>query len=142
MTRNTKRNTYHVVICSLLVGLISVVFGFSSNSNLAQNEVLDIKKIRKKLGTPDVSKIYGKDKAPSAGVIELGKMLFFDPRTSKNQNTSCVSCHSFDCGLGDGLVLSQGTHGNTLNRHSPSLYNLAWKKTYCSHQQRPEKSSQ
>ena len=58
--------------------------------------------------------------------VALGNMLFFDNRLSRNNSLSCASCHNPDLGFGDGLALSTGVAGNTLKRHTPPLYNLAW----------------
>ncbi len=79
------------------------------------------------LGTPDSRDIiYPDDEPPSAAEVELGKLLFFDPRLSLNNNLSCAGCHNPDLGFGDGLALSRGTDGELLPRHTSSLYNLAW----------------
>lgn len=55
----------------------------------------------------------------------IGWKLFFDATLSRNQNISCASCHDPDKGYGDGLQFSQGTHGDTLTRNSPSVVDLA-----------------
>ncbi|MGH9389312.1 MAG: cytochrome-c peroxidase [Vicinamibacteria bacterium] len=56
---------------------------------------------------------------------ELGKALFFDTRLSFNDGLSCATCHQPDKGFADGQRFSKGATGNTLNRHTPHLYNLA-----------------
>lgn len=59
--------------------------------------------------------------------VELGKKLFFDPRLSQTGTVSCATCHHPDKSFSDGLTLSNtGISGNTLLRHSPALFNLAW----------------
>jgi cytochrome c peroxidase len=70
--------------------------------------------------------------------IELGHLLFFDPVLSVDKETACVTCHSEQWGMADGISLAVG-HGagllagpgrrgpNTLRRHSPTLYNLAFR---------------
>lgn len=79
------------------------------------------------LGTPDpLDILYPDDLEPSAAEVELGRVLFFDPRLSANRNVSCATCHNPDLGFGDGRRLSSGTDGQALSRHTPSLYNLAW----------------
>ncbi|MDX1505113.1 MAG: cytochrome c peroxidase [Spongiibacter sp.] len=80
---------------------------------------------------PDATDIeYPDDEAPSQRQIKLGKALFFDPRLSENNNRPCSSCHNPDLGFGDGLKLSEGANGAPLDRHTPSLYNLAWGSTF------------
>lgn len=63
--------------------------------------------------------------------IELGKMLFFDPILSNNNKVSCASCHFPELAFSDGKSLTNsGVSNNTLIRHSPTLFNLAWHKGY------------
>jgi cytochrome c peroxidase len=63
--------------------------------------------------------------------VALGKMLFFDPILSGNNQVSCSTCHQPAKGFADGLALtSNGISGNTLHRHSPALVNLAWAKGF------------
>jgi len=64
--------------------------------------------------------------AASAELVELGKVLFFDPRLSINDRLSCASCHNPDLGFSDGLALGLGTNDGKLGRNTPHLYNLAW----------------
>ena len=69
-------------------------------------------------------------RSASRAEVELGKILFFDRRLSSNDTMTCVSCHSPQLGFGDGENLSRGVSGNRTRRHAPSLYNLAWSKTF------------
>lgn len=64
--------------------------------------------------------------APTPERIELGKMLFFDPRLSRNGTTSCATCHNPGLGWADGLVKGRGFKGEELGRHSPSIINTAY----------------
>lgn len=54
---------------------------------------------------------------------ELGKLLFFDPRTSGDSSTSCASCHNPDQGWGDGGDLSRGYPGTQHWRNSQTIIN-------------------
>ncbi len=61
--------------------------------------------------------------------IELGRMLFYDPVLSANNQVSCASCHVQNQGFADGVALSKhGVSGQKLKRHSPILINLAWNR--------------
>lgn len=55
--------------------------------------------------------------------VELGRMLFFDARLSKNQDLSCNSCHALDRYGVDGTKTSSGHKGQKGNRNSPTVYN-------------------
>jgi cytochrome c peroxidase len=57
--------------------------------------------------------------------VELGRILYYDPRLSKNQDISCNSCHRLD-GFGvDGEATSPGHRGQRGNRNSPTSLNAA-----------------
>jgi cytochrome c peroxidase len=56
---------------------------------------------------------------------DLGRMLFFEPRLSKAQKTSCNTCHSLDHYGVDNLATSVGHRGQNGTRNSPTVYNAA-----------------
>lgn len=58
--------------------------------------------------------------------IELGKMLFFDPRLSRDGRTSCNSCHNVMSSGTDNTRVSQGIKGQLGGRNSPTVWNAAF----------------
>ncbi|MGH2544084.1 MAG: cytochrome c peroxidase [Ardenticatenaceae bacterium] len=62
---------------------------------------------------------------PSPAEIELGRLLFFDPILSGNNEVSCATCHHPDMGFGDGLAQAIGVSGVPLPRSAPSLWNVS-----------------
>ncbi|MEM1377999.1 MAG: cytochrome c peroxidase [Pseudomonadota bacterium] len=76
--------------------------------------------------------------------VELGRLLFWDPLLSGNQNISCGTCHHPRFGSGDGVSLSLGEGGEGLGpdrvasydnrpeqnipRNAPALWNLGAKQ--------------
>jgi cytochrome c peroxidase len=58
--------------------------------------------------------------------IQLGKMLFFDPRLSGSNWISCATCHNPGLSWGDGLAKGFGHGMKQLSRRTPTLLNLAW----------------
>jgi cytochrome c peroxidase len=56
----------------------------------------------------------------------LGKLLFYDPVLSANNDLSCASCHHPDLGFSDGKPVAQNPHGEDLRRNAPSLWNAAY----------------
>ena len=56
---------------------------------------------------------------------DLGRMLFFEPRLSKAQKTSCNTCHVLANYGVDGLSTSIGHRGQHGTRNSPTVYNAA-----------------
>ncbi|MDH5327539.1 MAG: tryptophan tryptophylquinone biosynthesis enzyme MauG [Gammaproteobacteria bacterium] len=60
--------------------------------------------------------------------IELGKMLFFDPRLSGDGTMSCATCHNPELGWSDGLATAKGHKGKTLKRATPTIINVGFNK--------------
>ncbi len=60
--------------------------------------------------------------------VELGKLLFFDPRLSGDGGFSCDTCHEPAKGWGDGQALSTGYPGSEYFRNSQTLLNAAYYK--------------
>ena len=58
--------------------------------------------------------------------VKLGKMLFFDPRLSGNNQISCASCHMPDKAFGDNTRVSLGSGNRTLERNTPSCLNVGF----------------
>lgn len=85
----------------------------------------EISKIIQPIGPlPTVS--APRDNPTTPEKAELGKMLFFDPRTSGDSSTSCASCHNPDQGWGDGGDLSRGYPGTQHWRNSQTILNAAY----------------
>lgn len=55
--------------------------------------------------------------------VELGKMLFFDKRLSKDNTISCASCHDIKNGGDDGKNLSIGIDGKIGEMNAPTVLN-------------------
>ena len=58
--------------------------------------------------------------------VELGKMLFMDPRFSSTGTVSCNSCHNVMEGGDDSRSVSMGVHGKTGGRNAPTVWNSAF----------------
>ncbi len=69
---------------------------------------------------------YPKDNAFSTAKSALGRELFFDPRLSGTGKMSCATCHDPTLAWGDGRPTGIGSAGNRLDRHSPTILNLAF----------------
>lgn len=66
------------------------------------------------------------DNATTTERVELGKMLFFDPRMSGDGNMSCASCHNPMFGWSDGLPTARGFQSMILERATPTIVNAAY----------------
>lgn len=58
--------------------------------------------------------------------IELGKMLYFDPRLSSDGTVSCNSCHNVMIHGADGRPVGVGVAGQRGGRGSPTVWNSAF----------------
>lgn len=86
--------------------------------------------------SPEVARAMGFDTLPVASLppdnpitdekVELGKLLFFDPRMSGNSGISCASCHQPSQGWGDGLALNFGYPGTPHWRNSQTILNSVY----------------
>jgi len=71
-----------------------------------------------------------KDNPMSEAKVELGRYLFYDTRLSGNNTMSCSSCHRQELAFTDGLVVPQGSTGQSHVRNSQTLTNIAYNATY------------
>ena len=55
--------------------------------------------------------------------IELGKMLFFEPRISGSGVISCATCHNPALGWSDRIATAVGHDGQVGNRNTPTVLN-------------------
>ena len=72
---------------------------------------------------PDYAKWVPADNPLTADKIELGKMLYFDPRLSTDGTVSCATCHNPIFGYSNGVPRSAGFKGQLGDRNSPTTLN-------------------
>ena len=58
-------------------------------------------------------------------IVDLGRMLYYEPRLSVNNQMSCNTCHPLNTYGMDGLRFSFGHAGDPVGRNSPTAYNAA-----------------
>ena len=66
------------------------------------------------------------DNPLSAAKIELGRMLYFDPRLSVDGSVSCNSCHNVMTSGTDNRPVSVGVKGQHGGRSAPTVFNAAY----------------
>ncbi len=71
-----------------------------------------------------------KDNPTTPAKVELGKLLFFDPRLSGDNKISCATCHIPNQAYSDGLALSPGAGGKPLERNTQTCLNVGFFRTY------------
>ena len=64
----------------------------------------------------------------SPAKVELGKMLFFDPRLSASHAISCNSCHNIGLGGADAEPTSIGHRWQRGGRNAPTVFNAVFNK--------------
>jgi cytochrome c peroxidase len=96
-------------------GILVAVFGLSSTLTLAADWQ----------ALPAVAPAPA-DNPTTPEKVELGRMLFMDPRFSSTGTVSCNSCHNVMLGGEDNRAVSMGVHGKTGGRSSPTVWNAAF----------------
>ncbi len=66
------------------------------------------------------------DNPTTPAKVELGRMLFMDPRFSSTGTVSCNSCHNVMLGGEDNRPVSMGVHGQVGGRSAPTVWNSAF----------------
>lgn len=79
------------------------------------------------LGLPEVP--VPADNPLSAKKIELGDVLYHDPRFSADGKVSCSTCHDRAKTFTDNLRVSKGFKGRTGTRNAPTVINAAYNRT-------------
>ena len=109
--------------------MISAIFASSvmSASLLDEAKSAGLKPIPASVKT--VNQLTSNPKNPTTSAkVELGKMLYFEPRLSKSGLISCNTCHNLATGGSDGMASAIG-HKWTSNPHhlsSPTVYNAVF----------------
>ena len=62
----------------------------------------------------------------TAEKVELGRMLYHDPRLSSTGTVSCASCHNTMAGGEDNRAGSMGVNGQVGGRSAPTVWNAAF----------------
>lgn len=76
------------------------------------------------LGLPELK--IPDDNPLTAEKVELGKLLYFDKRVSKDGSVSCATCHDPTKGWAEHTATSEGMHKQKGGRNSPTVINAAY----------------
>ena len=97
-----------------------------SQSSFADTpHAIDMDAVRQAYRRPSATP-FPPDNPYSTEKVQLGWMLFFDPRLSGSDNISCATCHNPALSWGDGMPRGIGHGASQLGRRSPTVANLAW----------------
>ena len=67
-----------------------------------------------------------KDNPTTKAKVDLGRILFLDPRLSSTGTVSCNSCHNVMLGGEDNRPVAMGVNGQTGGRSAPTVWNSAF----------------
>jgi cytochrome c peroxidase len=79
------------------------------------------------LGLPEVVALKGNP--PTLAKVELGKMLYFDPRLSLSGTLSCATCHDPALGYSNAAPVAVGHQHALGGRNAPTVLNAAFATT-------------
>jgi len=105
-------------------GAAAVMLGLASGVVAAQSQDEQLRRTAVSLFGPipaQVTQVRGKP--ITAEQVELGKMLFFDPRLSRSHVISCNTCHNVGTGGADNIPVSIGHGWQKGPRNSPTVLN-------------------
>lgn len=121
LPENQRTKTGIVRLTKLLGVLAMVLFTMS----IGRDDPL-LQKARNKLDPIPTIPPELKDNPLTPAKIELGKLLFFDPRLSSSWTISCNSCHNLGLGGVDHLETSIGHGWQRGGRNSPTVFNAVF----------------
>lgn len=67
----------------------------------------------------------GTRREPNPAMVALGRMLWFEPRLSRDNHVTCNTCHALASYGVDGKKTSVGIDGQVGRRNAPTVYNAA-----------------
>jgi cytochrome c peroxidase len=107
------------------IALLSVGFLFASSA-LAQDDLTA--KARQQFEPIPMAPPELPGNVASPAKVELGKMLYFDPRLSASHAISCSSCHNIGLGGADAAPTSIGHRWQHGGRNAPTVFNAVFNK--------------
>ena len=113
------------MIRNTVVALLSVGCIFASSA-LAEDELISRAQQQFQPIPTVPPELPGNAATPAK--IELGKMLYFDPRLSASHAISCNSCHSIGLGGADAEPTSIGHRWQHGGRNAPTVFNAVFNK--------------
>ena len=117
----------------LLMGIIATAL-YSCNEATETEEVKDDQAVNQYEGLQEKAKgffgslpLVAENEANPITVekVELGKMLYYENRLSKDNTQSCNTCHDLDTYGVDNKPTSEGNNGGLGTRNSPTTLNAA-----------------
>lgn len=135
MTRTQRKKVLALGVMTLLgVGVIfpmKAVFGekgppVSKPTSTSPSRQATPYRLAALLGLEDPSTFLSSDNPLTAEKVELGRLLFFDKRLSKDNSIACASCHMPTLAFTDGQQVSSGIKHLQGGRSAPASINRVY----------------
>src|SRR5258708_6079432 len=110
------------VIASVAILLVAVPAAAADDASLLKQAQEIFRPLPKDMGTPDLPVERPR--------VDLGRMLFFDPRFAVDANVSCATCHQPAFYGTDTLTKSIGVRQLRQPRNAPTVLNSALSITH------------
>ncbi len=127
MAKQVGKSRGNVVMCSVAAGFIGLALALAV---AAEAEPAKREKVTSgswsmtlPLGLQADAAYIPEENPMNEGKVELGRLLYFDPRLSKDDTIACASCHIPHHGFTDPARFSAGVGGALGGRNSPTVLN-------------------
>jgi cytochrome c peroxidase len=117
--KNFGRDALCIITALTFCGITSCAFSSRKGDTLAAGQS----------GNRRLEKLP-KAKLADAEKVELGKILFFDPRLSGDGSMACSTCHDPEKAFTDGIALSKAYPGSKFFRNTKTLLNTQFARYY------------
>jgi cytochrome c peroxidase len=124
----TIRNACLVTAVAIALGLLSTVRHILAAEDASAPTATPGKPytLQVPFGLEDPASYIPKDNPLTVEKIELGKLLFFDPRLSADNKVACGSCHFPFMAWTDGQKVSIGIRGQLASRNGMTIVNRVY----------------
>ena len=120
-----------VLVCAMAVLGSGPMFpsdAADSKGNAAAQATSGEYKLKLPFGLDEGSVVIPADNPLTKEKVELGRVLFFDKRLSKDNTIACASCHLSKFAFTDGQRVSTGIRGQKGGRSAPVSFNRVFSK--------------
>ncbi len=111
-----------------IMAIAAVMAGAAIDESRAAQSMAPATQQAVPLGLEDPAGYIPADNPQTAQKIELGRLLFFDKRLSKNNTIACASCHLPSMAFTDGQPVSTGIKKLKGGRSAPASINRVYSK--------------
>jgi len=135
MKMETRKLVASTSVCA--VAMFGLLMGFPSSEARGEQAAAGDKsapatqgeyKLKIPFGLEETAVVIPADNPLTKEKIELGRLLFFDKRLSKNNTIACASCHLAQFAFTDGKNVSTGINGLKGGRSAPASLNRVFSK--------------